>query len=108
MDKARLLAIFGKNMLDDPAQQSGFAELLGFSGHKPFECVGELAESQAALYLLTRRPQWREEVLLREFAPRLPPNAAELARQALRLDRQHEIPAEFLAMLRAYRRDAVV
>ena len=38
---------FRPDMLDDEAQNDGFAELAGCANHKPFECVGETAESAA-------------------------------------------------------------
>jgi UDP-N-acetyl-alpha-D-muramoyl-L-alanyl-L-glutamate epimerase len=52
MEPERLVRIFGRNLLDDPAQADGFAELTGEMGDKPFECVGERAESAAAMRLL--------------------------------------------------------
>jgi UDP-N-acetyl-alpha-D-muramoyl-L-alanyl-L-glutamate epimerase len=53
MEPDRLERIFGgRNLLDDPAQAEGFAELTGAAAHKPFECVGEEAESAAAMRLL--------------------------------------------------------
>jgi UDP-N-acetyl-alpha-D-muramoyl-L-alanyl-L-glutamate epimerase len=52
MEPGRLERIFGRNLLGDAAQAAGFAELTGDRGHKPFECVGERAESAAAMRLL--------------------------------------------------------
>jgi hypothetical protein len=52
MEPERLERIFGRNLLADPAQAGGFAELTGGGTHKPFECVGEVAESAAAMRLL--------------------------------------------------------
>ena len=45
--KAELIGIFGNNLLDDETQRDGFAQLCGLQEHKPFECVGEIAESAA-------------------------------------------------------------
>nr|WP_189077768.1 hypothetical protein [Mangrovihabitans endophyticus] len=53
MDRARLAHIFGHDLFADPAQLPGFRELLGLDAHKPFECVGEVAESVVALSMLT-------------------------------------------------------
>ncbi|HKT05592.1 MAG TPA: hypothetical protein VJT31_39255 [Rugosimonospora sp.] len=50
--RPRLVDIFGKDMLADPAQLPGYRELAGVDGHKPFECVGEVAESLVAVQLL--------------------------------------------------------
>ena len=52
MERERLVRIFGQDLLADPAQAEGFAELTGAAAPKPFECVGELAESAAAMRLL--------------------------------------------------------
>lgn len=81
MPKPRLVGIFGRNLLDDPAQTAGYDALLEFHEHKPFECVGEGRESRAALATLGERPEWREDALVKRFnrdiRPQLP--AAELA-----------------------------
>ena len=77
MPKPRLTAIFGRNLLDDPAQAAGYDALLEYQDHKPFECVGEGRESRAAMAALAQRPEWREDVLVerfaREIAPQLDP-----------------------------------
>jgi hypothetical protein len=52
MERERLVRIFGQDLLADPAQAEGFAELTGAAAPKPFDCVGELAESAAAMRLL--------------------------------------------------------
>src|SRR5262245_10366696 len=49
--------IFGAPLLDDPDQFAGFALLTGTGGHKPFDCVGEVEESIAALRLLAEDPR---------------------------------------------------
>ncbi|MDB5543601.1 MAG: hypothetical protein JWO64_750 [Hyphomicrobiales bacterium] len=71
MPRPRLESIFGANMLEDESQLTGFEELMGLSGHKPWECVGELAESGAALLKLALHPEWREAKIVRALAPRL-------------------------------------
>ncbi|CAB4910802.1 unannotated protein [freshwater metagenome] len=52
LDPSQLEAIFGTDMLADEAQQDGFADLAGLREHKPFECVGEEAESLLAMRLI--------------------------------------------------------
>lgn len=83
--KPRLLGIFGRNLLDDEAQQQGFDALLEFREHKPFECVGEGRESRAALHALSQRPEWREDALVARFREVVLPqlDAAELDLDAL-------------------------
>ncbi|MHB8678434.1 MAG: UDP-N-acetyl-alpha-D-muramoyl-L-alanyl-L-glutamate epimerase [Rudaea sp.] len=79
--KPRLLAIFGRNLLDDAALAHGFDALLEYHEHKPFECVGEGRESRAAMYALSLRPEWREDALVARFAEEIAPqlDAGELA-----------------------------
>jgi len=74
--KPRLLAIFGRNLLDDAALAPGFDALLEYRGHKPFECVGEGRESRAAMHALTQRPEWAEDALIARFASELAPQLA--------------------------------
>lgn len=52
LDPPALRAIFGVDMLDDPDQYDGFCDLAGLREHKPFECVGEEAESLVAMRLI--------------------------------------------------------
>jgi UDP-N-acetyl-alpha-D-muramoyl-L-alanyl-L-glutamate epimerase len=52
MPRERLAHIFGTDLFADPAQIPGYLELLGIDAHKPFECVGEVAESVVALSML--------------------------------------------------------
>ena len=73
MPKPRLLAIFGRNLLDDASQAAGFDALLEFRHHKPFECVGEGRESRAAMTALATRAEWREDALVRRFADEIWP-----------------------------------
>jgi hypothetical protein len=63
MDKARLLGIFGKNLLDEPRHEHSFRELSGLAGQKPWECVGEILEAAACLYEITKRPEWAYDAI---------------------------------------------
>ncbi len=68
MPKPRLMAIFGRNLLDEPEQTAGFDALLEYQDHKPFECVGEGKESRAAMAALAHSPSWREDFIVQRFA----------------------------------------
>jgi hypothetical protein len=104
MPKPRLVGIFGRNLLDDPAQTAGYDALLEFQDHKPFECVGEGRESRAAMAALAARPEWREDALVERFAreiqPQLDPHELDLA-SLMQLDDEHRIPASLWDELRA-------
>jgi UDP-N-acetyl-alpha-D-muramoyl-L-alanyl-L-glutamate epimerase len=104
MSKPRLVGIFGRNLLDDPAQTAGYDALLEFQDHKPFECVGEGRESRAAMNALAARPEWREDALVERFAREIRPqlDAGELdIAPLLVLDDEHRIPESLWNQLRA-------
>ena len=83
MPKPRLMGIFGRNLLDDPAQTAGYDALLEYQDHKPFECVGEGRESRAAMAALTARAEWRGDALVERFAREIMP---QLDQDALRIE----------------------
>lgn len=83
MPKPRLMGIFGRNLLDDPAQTAGYDALLEYQDHKPFECVGEGRESRAAMAALTARAEWRGDALVERFAREIMP---QLDQTALRIE----------------------
>lgn len=105
MPKPRLVGIFGRNLLDDPAQIPGYDALLEFQDHKPFECVGEGRESRAAMAALAERPEWREDEIVERFAREIRPQLldAELPIEPLlALDDEHRVPAVLWSRLRAH------
>jgi hypothetical protein len=71
MPKEKLVAIFAKNMLEDPAQKQGYEELCGLAAFKPFECVGEVEESAALVARLATMEAWKNDALIRDLAPRI-------------------------------------
>jgi hypothetical protein len=103
--KPRLLAIFGRNLLDDASLAPGFDALLEYREHKPFECVGEGRESRAAMFALAQRPEWREDALVARFAEEIQPQLQRgdfaLAAQ-LQPATTHFLPARLQDLLRAH------
>lgn len=102
MPKPRLLGIFGRNLLDDPAQAGGFDALIEYRDHKPFECVGEGRESRAAMAELASRAEWREDAIIERFAHEILPqlDAAELAIAPLLVAAgEQRIPPRLLALI---------
>ena len=96
----RLVGIVGRDMLADPAQLPGYLELLGIDAHKPFECVGEVAESLVAVQLLAERGGWAGSPVLAGLAAAVPaggwPDPA--ARAALfTASAQHLVPPGYRA-----------
>ena len=97
MEKARLLGIFGQNLLDRPGNEHAYRELTGLAGQKPWECVGEIEEAAACLYALTGLPEWdsaaivsalRDDLLKQYGRPRLVAALSELMVDST----QHHIP----------------
>jgi hypothetical protein len=74
LPKPALVAIFGRNLLDDADMASDFDALMEWHAHKPFECVGEAVESRVAMAELAARPEWREDTLVRRFAREILPH----------------------------------
>ncbi len=104
LPKVSLLGIFGRNLLDDESQAAGFDALLEYRQHKPFECVGEGAESRAALFALSQRPEWREDALIARFVAEILPqlDARELdLPPLLARSAEHLVPARFAGALDA-------
>ena len=102
--KPELMSIFGRNMLDQEAQCDGFAALCGVREHKPFECVGEIAESAAVMAHLGDHPDWRNDAVVRRLRALSPPlwKADPADYQELFTVRHpHRVPQAFMAMLDA-------
>jgi hypothetical protein len=86
LDPASLVAVFGRDLLDDPAQVDGFAALAAIGGHKPFECVGEEEESAAALRCLAASPAWADHAVVAALAPAIGHGCDDLERRAAPAD----------------------
>ncbi|HEY1834511.1 MAG TPA: hypothetical protein VGG08_08750 [Solirubrobacteraceae bacterium] len=91
-----LREIFGRDLLDEPSQYEGFALLGAIGGHKPFECVGEERESQAAIRLLADDPRWREHAVVRRLAAEIP-SVADDEDDVLALSDDHDVPPGLMA-----------
>lgn len=71
MSPERLTNIVGKNVLDDDAKLDAFRELSGLSGHKPWECVGEILEAAASLWYLAHQDAWQGAAIVKILKPEL-------------------------------------
>lgn len=101
IERSKLTAIFGKNMLDDAAQEDGFRELCGLKGHKPFECVGEIEECQQIIRCL-KTTEWADDYIVSTLSDELELpiwNSDELKKRALEFKFDHNIPKEYLEHL---------
>jgi len=104
--KPELIGIFGRNLFDDETQVDGFAQLCGLREHKPFECVGELAESAAVMSHLANHRDWRDDAVVRRlhgaFAPLRQRDPADF-RALLEVKHPHRVPHSYMAKLDACR-----
>jgi hypothetical protein len=97
--------IFGRNLLDDERQVPGYLALLGVAHwQKPFDCVGDVAETRLALSLAAQRPEWRDAAVIaaiRRAAPDIFLDVDSGVREAMRLDGEHFVPPRFTECARA-------
>src|SRR6516165_743343 len=104
--KPELIGIFGRNLFDDETQVDGFSHLCGLREHKPFECVGELAESAAVMSHLANHRDWRDDAVVRRlhgaFAPLRQRDPADF-RALLEVKHPHRVPHSYMAKLDACR-----
>lgn len=78
MDKEKLIQIVGNNPLNDPKQLTGYEELLGVTGHKPFECVGDISECQWALAQLAQNDQWKNDFVVKKLSKKINKNQKDI------------------------------
>jgi len=100
MEKQKLIKIVGKNPLDDATQLDGYRELLGISGHKPFECVGEFKESNWAFAQLTHNSEWCNDYVIKNLQPKIYKQTSGLFKPK----RQHLIPERFKNVMAEFRK----
>ena len=65
--------MFKKNLFNDETLLGSYRQLWGVEEFKPFECVGTPEEANAALYLATRREEYANTVVGREFIEHILP-----------------------------------
>jgi UDP-N-acetylmuramoylalanine-D-glutamate ligase len=92
VSKKELLAVFGRNLLDDAALLPMYRDLLGFGAAKPFDCVGTYDEARAGLFLAAKK--YAQAAAVREFLPRVSDGEA-LARSVMRTVPALSTPAPF-------------
>lgn len=68
MSPEQLIGIQGDDLLDRQDQVLGYKQLCGLGEQKPFECVGSIAESRAAMKHLGAQPDWQDKTVVRALA----------------------------------------
>ncbi len=69
--RAQSVDLFGADVLEDPANLPLAEELAGFTGAKPWECVGTVEEVSAALSHLADDPDWQGAQIVAALAQRV-------------------------------------
>jgi len=102
MSPQQLIAIQGADLLDQDRQLLGFKALCGFGEDKPFECVGSVAESRAAMKCLATRPEWQDKRVVKLLADL--PEITQSGELELHPDPDapHCIPVPIMAKLNAF------
>ena len=99
---AALTRMFADNLLDNPTQLEGYRALLGLHEHRPFECVGEQAESMVALTWISTQDEWKKTAVVRALVQEIPELLVahpDLEAQVLGCrDSQGEMPHRFASL----------
>jgi hypothetical protein len=102
LTKNEMMDIFGKNLLDDETQVVGFEELIGVSGHKPFECVGETEECLTAFALVSKKEEWQNDLMVKNFTEKVLPkidNVEEMINHTFSLSDDNELTTKYKEIL---------
>lgn len=70
LGRVQLEKIFGRNVLQDIANQPGIEDIVGLGAHKPFECVGEYYEAAEAMLAILDDGDWGGLPLVEAVRPR--------------------------------------
>lgn len=84
LPRSRMVEIFGQDLLDKADLQDLFAEILGEKNFKPFECVGTPEESWGALYLIAKKGEYNDSLLVKTYAEKALTKTA-LAEESLKI-----------------------
>jgi len=102
MSPEQVIAIQADNLLDRQDQLQGFQELCGLAEHKPFECVGSIAECRAAMKQLAGQPEWQDKTVVRILAEHAEIKQADALELYPDPHSAHFIPAAIMAKLDAF------
>ena len=102
LNKKQLTNIFGANLFDKQEQLTGFEELCGISGFKPFECVGEVKESVYAI--LNVNKDFENDYIIREIRKKLPTNidVKSLENELFNINNNHLLNDKLLRILQKF------
>jgi len=92
LNKKEIFGIFRKNLFADESLIPLFKDLLGFGKLKPFDCVGTFEESQAALYLASKK--FKNDIVVKTIISKIK-NPQGLVKQVLKTVPAPTVPTPF-------------
>ena len=102
LPREKLEMIFGAIPFENEALMNLYRELLGVSGHKPFECVGTADETKAAFLLAMRRGDLSGTPIMKMFIDEVLPaikDQEKLIAEVLAIRPEHCIPDLFQKLI---------
>lgn len=102
LPKQEVINIFQKNLFADENLIPLFSELLGLTGHKPFECVGTPDETKYAFYLLSQKKEFLNDIVYRKLVDQVIStinDPQELRQHALLIKADQSMPDEFAELV---------
>lgn len=103
LPKNDLEGMFNGNLFEDDTLLPLYRELLGISGHKPFECVGTPEETAAAFVLAHTRGEMEGTAAMKMFLEECFPEITEpdeIVGEAMIQRPDHAIPEQFLPLIK--------
>ncbi len=95
-----MVDIQGGDVLADETLLPLFEELLGLTGHKPFECVGTPEETAAAFHMVYERGDYDDTPAMKRFLESpLAAKGAEYVKEALKSSDDHCLSPALLSAL---------
>ena len=70
LPKDTMVKIFGKNLFNDPTLLTIYRKLWGLEAEKPFDCVGTPEETLSAFELVSKRGEYKEDVIMKKYLSR--------------------------------------
>ena len=70
-DAPEMETIFGKDILGNETNVQMTRDLCGLGDMKPWECVGDVEDTAAALAMLVEHPAWKNKAVVKALAPEL-------------------------------------
>lgn len=94
-------SIFGDDLLNKESLIHTYKELLGLEGIKPFECVGTPEEVKLAFYMLYKKGEFTDSIVMQMFEKEINPedlDVEELREEVFKLG-EHAVPEEFQSII---------